>query len=88
MNAFKKFNSASNEAGDSGAIIEIEANGQKMFIPLANFNADNGFQIRLWTAQQGECAIGFNLAGSASSKDIAKIYRDSLPKPFCHKVSQ
>lgn len=84
MNAYRKFATASEIAGDNGAMVEININGVQLFIPMKDFDPNDGFQVRLWTAQKGECAIGYDLAGSASNKDIVKLYREQMPKPFVH----
>lgn len=81
MIAFSKFISATNAATETGAVLEIERDGKKLFIPLPDFDANDGFKVTLWTPHKGEVGIGYDLAGSATNKDICKIHKEKLPKP-------
>lgn len=81
MIAFSKFISATNAATGTGAVLEIERDGKKLFIPLPDFDENDGFKVTLWTPHTGEVGIGYDLAGSASNKDICRIYRETRQKP-------
>ncbi len=83
MKPVKKFITAHKEAQSNGVIIEVIVNGKSFYIPVQDFDQNEGFEVKQWNVSND----GAQLAGSATNKDICRLYRESLPKPFCHKVS-
>lgn len=80
MLAYMKFGTAVNVAGETGSILEINRDGKALFIPLRDFDPNDGFEVRLWTAVKGQVGTGYALEGSISNKGMEKAYKDSLPK--------
>ncbi len=78
-----EFITAHKQVQSKGAIIEVCVSGKSFYIPVQNFDANDGFEVKLWNV----FSEGVNLEGFATNKDICRLYRQSMSSPRIKKGS-